>query len=335
MIKTRRIKGWKLRLALCLAVCTLSTLAAQRPDDKPASANRRGSDIGRIKAKGAFTADFGLPGSLPLDQVAPLIERDRMYMAARPGMVNKYLPLRIDFETGNLLSGGRYLFDTEREAHNYKNWVENDFILDGINFFDRPIFLSPDYHAWRVIGGYHFDEIDKRIIVRTERWSVPDHNQTQALQHKLDRIVGEAARRGMTSVWLLYSRQENLVQLVYFTDRIVPPDPNVPDFASLAALENSTPLGHQFDSLGWTKTFDRTQWVLTIWFPFVTGDNGQPSLWPHSPPFPAPFCGDGVCEVSRGETNANCPGDCPPTAGNGICEAGETNANCPGDCPPQ
>lgn len=328
-----------MRLVLCLIACTITTLAESMilgaVSTSAAPHDNHHSTIGKVKAKGAFTADFGLPGAMPLGEVAPLIERDRMYMAARPGMQNKYLPIRIDPTTGNFLSGGRYLFDTEHAAKQYKNWVENDFILDGMNFFDRPIFINPDYHAWRVVGGYHFDEIDKRIILRTERWSVPDHNQINTLKHKWDDILVEASQRGLTSVWLLYSREENLVQLVYFADRIASPDPAVPDFASLAALENSPALGHHFNPLGWTKTFDRTQWVLTIWFPFKSGDTGRPSLWPHSPPLPAPYCGDGVCEVSRGESNATCPGDCPPTAGNGICEPGENSINCPGDCPPQ
>src|SRR5918994_886349 len=48
---------------------------------------------GNIKARGAFTCDFALPGNLPLDLVAPIIERDRMYMAERPGMQRKQIPL--------------------------------------------------------------------------------------------------------------------------------------------------------------------------------------------------------------------------------------------------
>jgi hypothetical protein len=339
MVRIESISGWKLRLALCLVVCTVTAFgatvkpgvistSAAKPNDSPTT-------IGEVKAKGAFTADFALPGSLPLNEVAPLIERDRMYMSARRGMQNKYLPLRIDFATGNLLSGGRYLFDTEHDAEMYKNWVKNDFILDGVHFFDRPIFIDPDYHAWRVIGAHHLGEIDTRIIVRTERWSVSGQNISEMLKSKWNAILAEAGGRGMTSAWLLYDKDEQLVQLVYFADRIAPADPTTPDFASLAALQFSPALGHHFDDQGWTKTFDRTQWVLTIWYPFVTGDNGQPSLWPHSPPLPEPYCGDGVCEVSRGESNATCPGDCPPTAGNGVCEQGENSTNCPGDCPPQ
>ena len=285
-----------------------------------------------FKPKGCFTCDFGLPGDLPLNLVPPLIERDRMYMAEQPGMRTKHLPLRIDFSTGNLLSGGRYLFDTFGEAEDYLNWVTNDFILDGVSFLQRPIFLAPECHAWKVIGTREFSPVGTQIIMRTERFSVPNGNLKHLLKQKWDDVQAEAQARGMASVWLTYNDEENLAQIVYFTDRIVPQDPNQPDFASLAALENAAPLGHLFDSYGWTKTFDRTQWVLTIWFPFVTGDHGRPSLWPHSPPFPQPFSGDGVCEVSRGETHANSPSDCGPRCGNGVCNAGENTQNCPGDC---
>jgi hypothetical protein len=51
---------------------------------------------------GAFTCDFGLssdPSLLPLDQIAPSTERDRMYMSARPGMLHKHIPISFD-DTG-------------------------------------------------------------------------------------------------------------------------------------------------------------------------------------------------------------------------------------------
>jgi hypothetical protein len=136
----------------------------------------------------------------------------------------------------------------------------------------------------------------------------------------------------MTAAWLLYNRQEQLAQVVYYTDRVGPSDPTTPDFASLFALQGAPPLGHHVEDLGWPRTFDRTEWILTVWFPFAAGDHGQPSLWPHSPPFPAPFCGDGVCEPSRGEDHASCAGDCPPACGDAICQPGEDTHSCPGDC---
>jgi hypothetical protein len=58
---------------------------------------------------------------------------------------------------------------------------------------------------------------------------------------------------------------------------------------------------------------------------------GEPSLWPNSPPFPEPYAGDGVCEVSRGETFETAPSDCSATCGDGIAQEGENNMSCPGD----
>ena len=286
---------------------------------------------GNIQARGAFTCDFTIPGNVPLN-VAPVIERDRMYMAARPGMQLKQIPLRFD-AGGDLLSGGRYLFNTQQQAREYKEWVENDFVLDGVRFFDRPYFLNRECRAWRVIGAHNFQGLQQQVVLRSERWTVPHNSQIHTLKQRWPQIMAAAQQRGLTAAWLLYNKDEQVVQLVYFADRVVPPHPFIPDFASLGALESATALGDIFsDQSNWTKSFDRTHWVLTVWFPFVLGDHGQPSLWPNSPPLPEPFSGDGVCEVSRGESFANAPTDCGPTCGNSVCDAGENTQNCPGDC---
>src|SRR5687768_18493856 len=65
----------------------LSTIKAASDDS-----DELNSRPGNIKARGAFTCDFALPGNLPMDQVAPVIERDRIYMAERPGMQRKQIP---------------------------------------------------------------------------------------------------------------------------------------------------------------------------------------------------------------------------------------------------
>src|SRR5215213_5041870 len=214
---------FRLAVALFLfqwSLVPLSTIKAASDDS-----DELNSRPGNIKARGAFTCDFGLPGNLPLDQVAPLIERDRMYMAERPGMQRKQIPLAVDFTTGNLLTGGRYLFDTKQDAVNYKAWVENDFVLDGVHFFDRPYFLSPACYAWGVIGAHNFKDLTQQVAVRTERWSVPQQSQKA--------MLAAAEASGLTGVWLLYSKEEQLAQLVYFAERIVSPDP----FASLGTLQ--------------------------------------------------------------------------------------------------
>jgi hypothetical protein len=245
-----------------------------------------GDDDGDL---GAFTSDLGLSPDLSLPQAVPIIELDRMVMSARPGFLHKHIPLGLDFATGDVSSGGRYLFESVEDAQAYKAWLQTTPLYDGVKFFDRPYILNPECHAWSVIGAQDFGDIHTRqVVVRTERWATPQHNQRAWLKALWPDIRREAHRRGLTSVWLLYNKQERLVSLVCFADRVVPPGPDTPDFASLFALEDAPSLGRDFDAAGWVKLFDRTQWVLTIWFPFKPGDTGAPSVWPNSPPFPAP-----------------------------------------------
>jgi hypothetical protein len=238
---------------------------------------------------GAVTADFELPGDLPMEFLVPGLERDRVYMSARPGFMHKHVPLSPDFATGNFFSGGRYLFNSVEDAEAYKDWLVNDFVLDGVKFFDRPQIMNPEVHVWNVIGAEDFADIHtSQVVVRTERWATPAENQRGLLKELWPAIRAEAKRRGYTAAWLLYSKREQLVSLVYFANRVVPPDPDVPDFISLIHLATDDSLGQAFDDVGWAKRFNRTQWVLTIWFPFERGDEGDPSVWPNSPPFPAP-----------------------------------------------
>jgi hypothetical protein len=298
-----------------------------------ASAGEVETRRGNIGAGGAFTCDFGLPPGLDFGAVPAILERDRMYQSARPGFLRKLVPLHIDFATGELRSGGRYLFATREDADAYKTWVETAFVLDGTPFFSRPYFLGPDCHAWSVIGAQDLTLLDTpHSVIRTERWAVPAENQRKLLSDRWPSLVDEARARGLDSVWLLYNKQEQLVSLVTMNGPVAP-DPNVPDFAALAGMELAPPLGAIFDDQGWLRTYDRSHWTLTTWLPFVSGDRGEPSLWPNSPPFPLPYPGDGVCEVSRGEDAATAPMDCPVHCGDGVAQPGETNAQCPGDVP--
>jgi hypothetical protein len=285
-----------------------------------------------VAAGGAFTCDFNLPGDLPFDQVPAILERDRMFMAARPGFTRKLVPLRIDPATGGVSSGGRYLFATKEDADAYREWVTREFALDGTLFLERPYFLSPDCRSWAVIGAHDFTDIHStHVVVRTERWSVPSDNQRKLLKERWPAVRAAAAAQGLSSVWLLYNKQEDVVSLVSVADRVAPPDPYAPDFTSLFALEYAPSVGAVFNDAGWSPMFDRTSWVLTTWFPFHSGDTGEPSLWPNSPPFPEPYTDDGVCEGSRGENGDTAPSDCVPTCGDGVAQPGETNLSCPAD----
>lgn len=47
-----------------------------------------------------------------------------------------------------------------------------------------------------------------------------------------------------------------------------------------------------------------------------------------------PECGDGLCHLELGETEASCPQDCAPECGDGYCDSTESEATCPEDCGP-
>jgi hypothetical protein len=312
-----------------MRVLLISVLVSACAVDGPTTAEQSSALSRTDLAGGAFTCDFGLPADLPLDVIAPQIERDRMYMAAQPGMENKHLPIGFD-PSGNLTSGGRYLFDTRSHAASYRDFVEHRYVLDGVQFLSRPYFLLPECHDWSVIGAHDFAPIDHQIVLRTERLAVAAPLPVLRLLLAWPAILVEAARRRYTAVWLLFNEAEGLASVVYYTDRATD-DPTNPDFAALGALQSATPLGNLLGH-GFTRTFDRTQWILTIWYPFVAGDSGTPSLWPYSPPFAEPSCGDGVCEASRGEDHATCAADCAPQCGDVICDSDENTQTCPGDC---
>src|ERR1700760_4845084 len=71
-----------------------------------------GYEIGPIECRGAFTADFVVPTTMPIQHLVTNMEIGRKKMDIRSGMRSKYMPLRFDPATGAHLTGGRYLFDT-------------------------------------------------------------------------------------------------------------------------------------------------------------------------------------------------------------------------------
>ena len=107
---------------------------------------------GPIPCEGAAFDDFRLTPHLPPAAAPGVIERDRLHMAARPGFIRKLLPLRIEPETGTVYSGGRYLLDTYEHAREFADWVEHEFVLDGIPILKRADFADVTTAVWRVIG---------------------------------------------------------------------------------------------------------------------------------------------------------------------------------------
>jgi hypothetical protein len=310
-------------ITICIAAC-----GTDLPSEK-----RSALSDPDLPQQGAFTCDLVIGPELTPQQAPSAIERDRMLMS-HPGMRQKMLPILFG-PNNTLLMGGRYLFDTEDQAEDYEDFVLHRYVLEGVQFIDRVYFKDHDCRHWKTIGAHDFADFrSAQVVMRTERWSVPNTNWVQLLKGRWPAVRDAAGAQGLTSVWLLYSQRDNFVELVYYADRVQPNDPNVPDFASLGALAGAPALGGVFaDQTSWSQDLDRTHWVFTIWQPFVLGDRGAPSIFPYSPPFPGLVCGDGLCAPSHGESNATCPADCPLNCGDGVCpDQGEDVHNCPSDC---
>lgn len=294
-----------------------------------------GDDLGNLPHRGAFTCDLVVDAQeAPPHELAATLEIDRMLMsgsAFAAGMKHKIIPFTYPApdpafaDTLVIHAGGRYLFDTRGQARTYGDFVKNGFVFDGIPFRERPVFLADDCHDWEVVAASEFIDDYLHRSLRTERWSVPAQPlaTVSSLRGAWPAVEAEAQRRGYAAAWLLYSRNEDLATLVTFdegldliTDRLLLP-----------------PLGALVQQPGWRKTFDRDQYTLTNWQPFVPGDQGVASAWPNFPLIPIePRCGDNVCEPSRGETHGSCGGDCAPACGDAVCDAGEDEHGCPGDC---
>ena len=235
-------------------------------------------DIGPIDAAGAFTGDFGIHPDAPAAEIPGEIERDREIMVQRPGMRQKHVPIHFEPGTGRLFAGGRYLFDRYEDAEAYRRWVTEEFVVDGVPFPERGYFVEPRFLAWRVAGAWDFTPLQTHGGIRLQRWTLPAVVGEERLRRVWSSIRRSAARAGLASAWLLFSDERREAALVTITALGAPAEvAGAGDRAITAALEG----------IALEKTFDRVDLVWTLWMPRAAA--GQPpSLWPNSPPLPAP-----------------------------------------------
>jgi len=241
------------------------------------------------EATAVFSDAFQFPGTALNPEAPPYIERDRVVMAARPGMLRKLLPIRQD--PAGVFCGGCYLFDTVDNARAYGDWVANEFRLDGETLFlDRPEFLEPTSQLWQIVGARDFGDVTtQQTVMRFERWHVPSLPPMGELRRSWDAVEGAAGSAGATSAWLLSGCDEVHPQLGTVTAyQADPSHAGDADNATLDAIGGRPSVGAELaKSLGGTKVFDRTSWIYMIWFPIDEGDTSpDTALWPVSPPLP-------------------------------------------------
>jgi hypothetical protein len=232
---------------------------------------------GPIHCKGAAFDDFRLTDHLPPQAAPAVIERDRLHMAARPGFNRKLLPLRIEPET-------------YEQAVAFCDWVANEFELDGVLILNRPDFADVSAHVWHVLGAHDFKPLrSAQHVYRTEIWKLTSAGAADRLAGRWTSLRDEAAEAGYSALWFLYNDEKAEVSLVTIAERPAPHAAPTPDFLALRTLESARSQEAGWEREGWArKTFDRTHWVYTIWFPNTGRPDSEPAIWPNSPPLPAP-----------------------------------------------
>jgi hypothetical protein len=244
------------------------------------------------EATAVFSDAFQLPGREVDPRTPDMIELDRVVMAARPGMLRKLLPLRVDAH--GVTCGGVYLFDTYENAAAYGTWVAEEFVLDvgfGADtlFLDRPVFIEPTAQVWQLIGAEDFADVrTSQDVMRFERWHTLEPADVEDLRARWPEVRRRAQEAGLTSVYLMYAPDRFHPQLGLVTVAANATPPTGDAARDLAQLESQPSLGEEIAAhLGATKVFDRTSWVYEVWFPIEEGNDHEGStVWPNSPPLP-------------------------------------------------
>ena len=208
-------------------------------------------------------------------------------MSARPGFNRKLLPLRVERDTGRVYSGGRYLLRTYEDALAFADWCANDFEIEGVLILERPDFTEVAAQVYRVIGAHDFKDVHTaQFAYRTEIWKTRDRGTEDKLVNIWPAMRDRAAEEGRSALWLLHNAEAGEVAMVTVIDKVGERSPDELDYATLNAVESSNSYG---DGWNWVeKTFDRSHWVFTIWFPNTGDIQAKLPLWPNSPPLPAP-----------------------------------------------
>lgn len=246
---------------------------------------------GPVEARGSFTGEFGLGDGLPIEEAPYVIERDRINEARLDGFNRKLLPLKLDEATGERTAGGYYLLDTLAQAKHMFDWYQdpvNGFVLDGIPILQRSYFIRPKAHYWRVIGAHDFKGIDvAQRVVRFERWRC-NRNMEGVLEKEWASIRDNAMALDYSAAWLLSNpEQDEAIAIVSVTTGPQTQNQYEPDFRGVNELAGKPSLGECFEMENRVvKSFDRTSWVYSIWFPYDQGARSKKTLWPNSPPFP-------------------------------------------------
>lgn len=250
--------------------------------------NIRGYEVGEIKAQAAFTAEIQIVQNAGVS-VQGLIDHqyvDSKEMSRRPGIYLKYLPYYFDEITGQMMTGGMYLFDTYANAEAYGQWAANEFEVGQpkTKFWDQPLFEKSVKIKFRVIGAVNFLPVAEHAMGRLERWTYDAHADADAALRKIYPVLRNAAKeQGAASFWLLHSPEEKTiaVQLAFARGK---GDDHAAARDQLEFIRELPSLGkHILNELEINRTFNRTRLFLTLWLPLSRAAGGAELTIPNYP----------------------------------------------------
>ena len=141
-----------------------------------------------------------------------------------------------------------------------------------------------------MIGAEHFlDLAEHQVVMRVEEWRCPAGMDRQSLQGEWGSIRARAKQAGLSAVWLLYNSELQEFCLVTTLGRIAVSEHSAfPDLESVEVLAATTSLAQNYVEQGAESIYDRSSFILTVWFPVTGSDSDRTPLWPNSPPLPGP-----------------------------------------------
>lgn len=252
----------------------------------------RGYELGEIPAKGAVTVEITAAGTgVPLQAFIDRQYEDSRTMDKRPGMYLKYLPYRYDEVTGQLLTGGSYLFDSFENAKDYARWTTEDFRVGDPEtpFWEQPMFESTTRIVWKVIGGHNFAPMEDHAVGRLQRWKA--HGTAgieKALRDVYPSVRRDAEAQGAAAVWMLYCPEQHLVSLQLAFKKADKGDDTASVKESLDTVARKSTLEQLLPaSLAVRPVFDRSSVFLTLWLPRSRAAGGTSRTIPYYPAVPA------------------------------------------------
>ncbi|PSN65154.1 hypothetical protein BS50DRAFT_527337, partial [Corynespora cassiicola Philippines] len=229
----------------------------------------KGYEIGEIKAKAAFTSDIILDARIDISTCVNEQDLGRREMDVRKGMYIKYVPYQPHPVTGQVMAGGRYLFDTWEDVLDYDHWTTNVYEYGNPpeKFWSWSMMKKVDRWNWCVTGAYHFSHPETHGMSRFQRWSYDGDDAEEQLGEVYPRIRDAAQANGAAGVWLLYQPDAKLIGLFTIMEK-----PTVLDIGSvydtLEGLKSQPSLEYLLpESLGLKLIFDRSSLNLSMWLP--------------------------------------------------------------------